>query len=81
MNRNQLRFLFKTFWNEVNITNNEQDKINQILSNIDNEYYVIVKDILENEEFKKRLNYHHHENKSVFLHSLMVSIYLKLLKN
>ncbi len=57
------------------MANNEQDKINQILLNIDNEYYMIVKDILENDEFKKRLNYHHHENKSVFLHSLMVSIY------
>lgn len=39
----------------------------------DEEYLNIVKQILENEEFIKRKNYHHHYNKSVYDHSLEVS--------
>lgn len=38
------------------------------------EYYDIVKDILNNEEFKKRKNYMHHGNTNVYDHSLNVSI-------
>ena len=38
------------------------------------EYYEIVKDILENEEFQKRKEYPHHEDESVYEHSLKVSI-------
>lgn len=38
------------------------------------EYYEIVKDILENKEFQKRKEYPHHEDESVYEHSLKVSI-------
>ena len=38
------------------------------------EYYDIVKDILENKEFQKRKEYPHHEDESVYEHSLKVSI-------
>lgn len=38
------------------------------------EYYEIVKDILENKEFQKRKEYPHHEDESVYKHSLKVSI-------
>lgn len=38
------------------------------------EYYEIVKDILENEEFNKRKNYLHHGNKTVYDHCMDVSI-------
>lgn len=39
-----------------------------------NEYFSIVKDILNSEEFKKRKFYHHHGTISVYDHSLRVSI-------
>lgn len=39
-----------------------------------NDYYEIVKDILENDEFKKRKNYAHHGSISVYDHSLKVSM-------
>ncbi len=38
-----------------------------------NQYYEIVKEILENPEFQKRKTYLHHENCSVYEHCLMVS--------
>lgn len=38
------------------------------------DYYEIVKDILENNEFKKRKEYAHHGSISVYEHSLKVSI-------
>lgn len=38
-----------------------------------NEYYEIIKTILENSEFLKRKNYTHHENCSVYEHCLAVS--------
>ena len=38
------------------------------------EYYKIVKEILENDEFKKRKNYAHHGSISVYDHSLKVSM-------
>lgn len=38
------------------------------------EYYKIVKDILNNEEFSKRKNFPHHGEKTVMDHSLEVSI-------
>ena len=37
------------------------------------EYLSYVSEILESEEFKKRKNYEHHENESVYEHSLKVS--------
>lgn len=40
----------------------------------DSEYYFIVKDILENEEFIKRKEFRHHGNRSVYDHCLAVSI-------
>lgn len=38
------------------------------------EYYEIVKDILESQEFKRRKKYPHHGNITVYEHSLKVSI-------
>ena len=38
------------------------------------EYYNIIKPILENEEFRKRKKFMHHENESVYNHSLKVSL-------
>ena len=52
----------------------ENEKIPyNILNNMDIEYKKIVDSILNSEEFLKRKNYHHHENRSVYYHSLMVS--------
>lgn len=52
----------------------EEIKILKLLESVDREYYEIVSEILNNEEFLKRKNYNHHEDKSVYLHSLIVSI-------
>lgn len=52
---------------------NEEKDLKKLYSLIDEEYLNIVSFILNNEEFKKRLKYHHHENRSVYVHSLMVS--------
>jgi len=46
----------------------------EILNILDDEYINIIKPIITNEEFLKRKYYHHHENRSVYGHSLMVSI-------
>lgn len=52
----------------------ENEKIPyKIINNMDEEYKNIVNNILNSEEFIKRKNYHHHENRSVYYHSLMVS--------
>ena len=40
----------------------------------DSEYYQIVREILENPEFLRRKEFRHHGNKSVYDHSLAVSI-------
>lgn len=40
---------------------------------MDHEYLMIIKDVLENDEFKKRKTYHHHGKVSVYDHSLKVS--------
>ncbi len=37
------------------------------------EYFEIIKDIIDNEEFKKRKEFHHHGEISVYDHSLKVS--------
>lgn len=39
----------------------------------DKEYYNIIKDIVNHEEFLKRKDFLHHENESVYEHSLKVS--------
>lgn len=46
----------------------------KILNQLDDEYLNIVRPILENKEFLKRKIYHHHENRSVYGHSLLVSV-------
>ena len=46
----------------------------KIINKIDDEYLTIIRPIIENEEFIKRKLYHHHENRSVYGHSLLVSI-------
>ncbi|MDD2434645.1 MAG: HDIG domain-containing protein [Bacilli bacterium] len=53
---------------------NEEERILKLLTNVDDEYHEIVKDILNHEEFIKRKNFHHHENRSVYVHCLTVSI-------
>lgn len=45
----------------------------KMINNMELEYKEIVKQILNSDEFQKRKNYHHHENRSVYYHSLMVS--------
>ena len=47
----------------------------KILNMIDVEYIKIVKPIITNDEFLKRKIYHHHENRSVYAHCLLVSVY------
>lgn len=54
---------------------NEEKKLEKLYSKMDSQYLYIVQEILNNEEFKKRLQYHHHENRSVYTHSLVVSFY------
>lgn len=46
----------------------------KILKEIDEEYVNIIYPIITNKEFKRRRIYHHHENRSVYGHSLLVSI-------
>lgn len=52
---------------------NEEKKLEKLYNKMNKEYIEIVIDILNNSEFKKRLNYNHHENRSVYTHSLIVS--------
>lgn len=47
--------------------------INNIINSSNEEYLNIVKEILDNAEFQKRKDYKHHEKRSVYAHSLMVS--------
>ena len=53
---------------------NEEKDLLKLRNKMDDEYYYIVNEILDNEEFRKRLEYHHHENRSVYTHCLTVSI-------
>ena len=46
----------------------------KILSKLDDEYLNIIRPIITNQEFLRRKLYHHHENRSVYGHSLLVSI-------
>lgn len=52
---------------------NEEKKLEKLYSKLNDEYLDIVQYILSNEEFKKRIEYNHHENRSVYTHSLLVS--------
>lgn len=54
---------------------NETKDLEKINSKLDEEYYEIVKEILDNPEYQRRLEYHHHENRSVYTHCLIVSYY------
>ena len=54
---------------------NEEKLICKLLNSVDKEYLDIVKPILEHNEFIKRKEYHHHEDESVYYHSLCVSIF------
>jgi len=67
---------------------NEEKKIQELLKKVDDNYLFIVEEILYHEEFLRRKTYLHHEDRSVYTHSLMVSIkaykvakFLKLDKN
>ena len=52
---------------------NEEKELEILFSKIDKEYLEIISQILNHPEFQKRKEYHHHENRSVYVHSLMVS--------
>lgn len=58
--------------------NENYDNFKSYFTNEDefNSWYEIVKDILNNEEFKKRVYFKHHEKQSLYTHSLLVSILL-----
>lgn len=51
----------------------EEVFLNNYLPTLDQEYIDIVKEILDNQEFKKRLSFLHHEDSSVYVHCLLVS--------
>ena len=46
----------------------------KILNKIDDEYLSIVMPIIKNDEFIRRKKFNHHENRSVYGHSLLVSV-------
>ena len=50
-------------------------KLEKLYNKLNDDYKEITKEILENSEFLKRKDYNHHENISVYTHSLMVSYY------
>jgi uncharacterized protein len=54
---------------------NEEKKLEKLYNKLNDEYLGIVQYILSNEEFKKRIEYNHHENRSVYTHSLLVSFH------
>ncbi len=53
---------------------NEEKELKKLYKNMDTEYYKIVEHILQHPEFQRRKEFHHHENRSVYTHSLMVSM-------
>ena len=57
--------------------NENYDNFKSYFTNEDefNSWDEIVKDILNNEEFKKRVYFKHHEKQSLYTHSLLVSIF------
>ena len=52
---------------------NETKELAKLYEQMTPEFESYVKKILNHPEFKKRRTYHHHENRSVYVHSLMVS--------
>ena len=54
--------------------NENYDNFKSYFTNEDefNSWYEIVKDILNNEEFKKTVYFKHHEKQSLYTHSLLV---------
>ena len=54
---------------------NESVKIEKLQKKFNKEYKEIINKVVEHSEFIKRKEYHHHENISVYTHSLMVSYY------
>lgn len=52
----------------------EENDLKNLYDKMDSEYYNIVAHILNHPEFQRRKEFHHHENRSVFVHSLMVSM-------
>ena len=46
----------------------------KILDELDDEYLSIINPIITNEEFIRRKTFNHHEHRSVYGHSLMVSV-------
>lgn len=57
----------------------EKEKLDKLYKKLPIEYLEIVAEILDNEEFQRRKEYHHHENRSVYCHSLTVSYYSYLI--
>lgn len=53
----------------------EEKDLKKLYNKFDDEYYSIIEKIIDHPEFQKRLEYHHHENRSVYTHSLTVSYY------
>lgn len=54
---------------------NEIKRLEKLYNRFNDEYKEIINVIIQNLEFIKRKEYHHHENISVYTHSLMVSYY------
>lgn len=54
---------------------NETKVLEKLNSKLPKEYYEIVNEILNNPEYQRRLEFHHHENRSVYTHCLIVSYY------
>ena len=53
----------------------KKKNISNLKKKIDISFFIITEDIINNDEFKKRINYNHHNGKSVYEHSLQVSLY------
>lgn len=52
----------------------EKEILKKLYQQMTPEYQSYVTEILEHPEFQKRKTYHHHENRSVYTHCLMVSL-------
>lgn len=54
---------------------NESKKLEKLYSKFNDEYKDIINEVINHPEFIRRKDFHHHENISVYTHSLMVSYY------
>lgn len=52
----------------------EAKELKKLYKQMTPEYQSFITEVIEHPEFQKRKTYHHHENRSVYTHSLMVSI-------